>query len=76
MSREELIAKNGELVQSRQRSPAPRASAPRPRRRRAQQATAETQKAKALLQQKLDAEHAKVEQLQKELKKVSTSLKD
>jgi len=75
MSREELIAKNGELVQSVNDARAARERAEAAS-KAAQQSAAETQKAKALLQQKLDAEHAKVEQLQKEIKKVSTSLKD
>ena len=44
--------------------------------RKANEAAAEAQKAKAELQIKLDAEKARVKQLQEETKKLSTKLKD
>ncbi|MBV8760257.1 MAG: protein kinase [Deltaproteobacteria bacterium] len=68
MSREELIKKNGELVDA--------LSTARSAQTRAETATHDAQKARAELQQKLAAEMAKNEQLQRELKKVSTNLKD
>jgi hypothetical protein len=68
LTREQLIDRNKQLELSIADAKAARA--------RAEAATATEKSLKAQLQQKLDAETAKVRQLEQELKKVSTQLKD
>jgi eukaryotic-like serine/threonine-protein kinase len=75
MSREELVKKNAELQQSLadQKAARDRAEAAS---KEAKAAAAEAQRLQKELQVKLDEEKARVKQLQEEMKKISTKLKD
>jgi serine/threonine protein kinase len=75
LTREQLIERNGQLEASVADAKAARDRAEAASKAASQAATTEKQ-LKAQLQQKLDAEMAKVKQLQQELKKVSTQLKE
>ena len=75
LSREELVKKNGELQASLadQKAARDRAEAAS---KKAEANAAEAQRLQKELQVKLDEEKARVKQLQEEMKKISTKLKD